>query len=66
MKKSEMIRMACQDMAMERMGEDLAIIAGDVSQLNLDVVTIREELAELRRMIKGKKKSGTSDKGTQD
>lgn len=61
-----MIRMACQDMAMERMGEDLAIIAGDVSQLNLDVVTIREELAELRRMIKGKKKSGTSDKGTQD
>lgn len=56
-----MIRMVCQDMAMERMGEDLAIIAGDVSQLNLDVVTIREELAELRRMIKGKKNSGTSD-----
>ena len=66
MTKSEMIINAQQEMALEQMSENIATIAGDVSQLNLDVVTIREELKELREIVKNwkkGKKDGASNKG---
>lgn len=53
MNKSEVL----QNMAIDRMGEDIAIIASDVSQLNLDVITIREEIKELREIVKGWRKN---------
>ena len=61
-----MIINAQQEMALEQMSENIATIAGDVSQLNLDVVTIREELKELREIVKNwkkGKKDGASNKG---
>lgn len=62
MTKSEMIINAQQEMALEQMSENIATIAGDVSQLNLDVVTIREELKELREIVKSWKKGKKSGK----
>lgn len=58
MTKSELIKSVAQEMALEQMSDNIATIAGDVSQLNLDVVTIREELKELREIVKGWKKKG--------
>lgn len=48
MNKSEILH----DMALNRMGEDIAIITGDVSQLKLDVVTIQNELSELKQLVR--------------
>lgn len=66
MTKSELIQRATQEMALEIMGDNIATMAEDVSQLNLDVVTIREELAELKQLVKNWGKDGKADKGTQD
>lgn len=65
MKKSEMLKSVAQEMALEQMSENIATIAGDVSQLNLDVITIREEIKELREIVKNwkkGKKDGASNK----
>lgn len=66
MNKSEIL----QNMAIDRMMDNIAYMAGDVSQLKLDVVTIQNDIAELRKMIKERKErrkqNGTSNKGTQD
>lgn len=61
MTKSEMIQRATQEMALEIMGDNIATMAEDVSQLNLDVVTIREELAELKEIVKNWGKDGKAD-----
>lgn len=62
-----------QNMAIDRMMDNIAYMAGDVSQLKLDVVTIQNDIAELRKMIKERKErrkqngaSNKTDKGTQD
>ena len=57
MKKSEMIYSIQQEMAIDRMMDNIATISGDVSQLNLDVITIREEIKELREIVKGWRKN---------
>lgn len=62
MTKSEMIINAQQEMALEQMSDNIATIAGDVSQLNLDVITIREELKELREIVRNWKKGKKSGK----
>lgn len=61
MTKSELIQKATQEMALEIMGDNIATMAEDVSQLNLDVVTIREELAELKEIVKNWGKDGKAD-----
>lgn len=70
MTKSELIQRATQEMALEIMGDNIATIAGDVSDMQLDILTIREELNELKDIVRnwGKNKSGKTDtdKGTQD
>lgn len=62
MKKSEMLKSVAQEMALDRMGEDIATIAKDVSDLQLDMLTIREEMAELKQLVKNwkekKRKNG--------
>lgn len=57
MTKSEMIYSIHQEMALERMGEDIAIIAKDVSDLQLDMLTVREEMAELKQLVKNWRKN---------
>lgn len=58
MNKSEVL----QNMALDRMGEDIAIIASDVQDMKLDIVTIQNDITELRQMIKERKnKSGKAD-----
>lgn len=52
MKKSEMIRSIQQEMTLEQMGDDIAIIAKDVADLQLDMLTVREEMAELKQLVK--------------
>lgn len=70
MRKSEFLRSIQQEMTLERMGEDIAIITGDVQDMKLDIVTIQNDIAELRQMIREqkerKRKNGTANKGTQD
>lgn len=60
MNKSEVL----QNMAIDRMIDNIAIIAKDVSDLQLDMLTVREELAELKQLVKNwrKNKSGKADK----
>lgn len=60
MTKSEMIHNAHQEMALERMSDDIAIITGDVQDMKLDIITIQNDIAELRQMIR-KNKSGKAD-----
>lgn len=55
MTKSEMIHSISQEMALDRMEDNIATMAEDVSQLKLDVVTIQNDIAELRQMIKERK-----------
>ena len=64
MKKSELLYNIAQDMALERMQDNINTMADDISQINLDIVTVREELAELKRIVKEwrKNKSGETDK----
>ena len=63
MTKSEMIQNARQEMILEQMQDNIADIAKDVSDLNLDVLTIREELNELKQLVKNwrKTKNGKED-----
>lgn len=66
MTKSELIHSALQEMALEQMSSSIAIIAKDVSDLQLDMLTVREEMAELKQLVKNwknGKKYGTSNKG---
>ena len=55
MKKSEMIYSIQQEMAIDRMMDNIATISGDVSQMKLDIITIQNDIAELRQMIKERK-----------
>lgn len=48
MNKSEVL----QNMALDRMMDNIAIIAKDVSDLQLDMLTVREEMAELKQLVK--------------
>ena len=63
MNKSEVL----QSMAIDRMMDNIVTIADDVQDMKLDIVTIQNDIAELRQMIKERKerknKSGTSNKG---
>lgn len=63
MNKSEVL----QNMAIDRMIDNINVIASDVTDMKLDIVTIQNDIAELRQMIKERKerknKSGKADKG---
>lgn len=63
MNKSEVL----QSMAIDRMMDNIVTIADDVQDMKLDIVTIQNDIAELRQMIKERKerknKSGASNKG---
>lgn len=66
MTKSEMIINAQQEMALEQMSDNIAIISGDVQDMKLDIVTIQNDIAELRQMIKERnRKSGKASKTNQ-
>lgn len=41
-----------QDLAINQMSSDIAIITEDVSQLNLDLLEIHEELNELKELVR--------------
>lgn len=56
MTKLEMIQKATQERTLEIMNDSIYAMASDVSQLNLDVITIREEIKELRDIIKNWRK----------
>ncbi len=62
MNKSEVL----QNMAIDRMGEDIATIASDVSDMKLDIVTIQNDIAELRQMIKERKERRRNESTRQD
>lgn len=57
MTKSELIYNAQQEMAIDLMRDNIAIIAKDVSDLQLDMLTIRDELAELKQLVKNWRKT---------
>lgn len=58
--KSEIL----QSMAIDRAMDSIAIIAEDVNDMKLDIVTIQNDIAELRQMIKERKtKNGKANKG---
>lgn len=58
--KSEIL----QSMAIDRAMDSIAIIAEDVNDMKLDIVTIQNDIAELRQMIKERKtKNGKATKG---
>lgn len=57
--KSEIL----QSMAIDRAMDSIAIIAEDVNDMKLDIVTIQNDIAELRQMIKERKtKNGGGNK----
>jgi len=64
MTKSELIHNAQQEMAIDLMRDNIATIAGDVSDMKLDIVTIQNDIMELRQMIKARRnnKNGKGDK----
>lgn len=66
MTKLEMIQKATQERTLEIMNDSIYTMADDVSQLKLDVVTIRDDIAELRQMIRERKNNGKTDTRTQD
>lgn len=51
MNKSEVL----QSMAIDRMMDNIVTIADDVQDMKLDIVTIQNDIAELRQMIKERK-----------
>ena len=51
MNKSEVL----QNIAIDRMIENINVIASDVTDMKLDIVTIQNDIAELRQMIKERK-----------
>lgn len=51
MNKSEVL----QNMAIDRMIDNINVIASDVTDMKLDIVTIQNDIAELRQMIKERK-----------
>ena len=63
MTKSEIIHNAQQEMVIDSMQDNIAIIAKDVSDLNLDMLTVLDELAELKQLVKNwrKSKNGKED-----
>lgn len=56
MTKLELIQKATAERTLELMNDSIYTMASDVSQLNLDVITIREEIKELRDIIKNWRK----------
>lgn len=66
MTKLELIQKATAERTLELMNDSIYTMAEDVSQLKLDVVTIRDDIAELRQMIRERKNNGKTDKRTQD
>lgn len=60
MNKSELL----QGMAIDRMMDNIATISGDVSQMKLDIVTIQNDIAELRQMIKERKERRKNETST--
>ena len=70
MTKLELIQKATAERTLELMNDSIYTMASDVSQLKLDVVTIRDDIAELRQMIRERKEerknNGKTDKRTQD
>lgn len=66
MDKTQLLYNIQQDMAMEQMRDNIATIAKDVSDLNLDMVTVRDELAELKKLVRDwvekRKKSEKTEK----
>jgi hypothetical protein len=63
MKKSELIQNARQEMLLEQMQDNIITMAKDISDLNLDVLTVREGLNELKQLVKNwrKTKNGKED-----
>jgi len=58
MNKSEVL----QNMSIDRMIDNINVIASDVTDMKLDIVTIQNDIAELRQLIKERKnKSGASN-----
>lgn len=51
MNKSEIL----QNMAIDRMMDNIVTISGDVQDMKLDIVTIQNDIAELRQMIRERK-----------
>ena len=51
MNKSEIL----QNMAIDRMMDNIVTISGDVQDMKLDIVTIQNDILELRQMIKERK-----------
>lgn len=58
MNKSEIL----QNMAIDRAMDNIAVISKDVSDLQLDMLTVREELAELKQLVKNWRKNRKGDK----
>ena len=52
MNKSEIL----QNMAIDRMIDNISVISNDVNDMKLDIITIQNDIAELRQMIKERKK----------
>lgn len=57
MNKSELL----QGMAIDRMMDNINVIASDVNDMKLDIVTIQNDIAELRQMIKERKRKNGKD-----
>lgn len=62
MNKSEILH----DMAINRAMDDIAIIANDVQDMKLDIVTIQNDIAELRQMIRERKERRKNESTRQD
>ena len=50
--KTQLLYNIQQEMVMDKMQDNIAIIAKDVSDLNLDMLTVRDELAELKQLVR--------------